>query len=1281
MEQKRKIKSLLPQRADWKVSLLTTLLLFLSVLMCVLSVSLITSNVAAQSSQSHGFHQDDQVFDPDYQEMSPYERLYEERYVYITEPLDYTWIDNEAEVLYAMRFLDPGDLGKIVNSIYMSGNTLYISPNPVIVHSMNSMENNYNHNEVWSGVYGHVLWWEYNKVYSDNVTLIAWRDNEITSWNDNAAVLWWVGNRFGAWKPGWIPMVILWWSGNVMWTGHDGNALIWWESNAIWENTSSVYILWWKNNSVQDGVDNVIVWWLSVAVSGVDNIFVFSNLGDFWPLTHNAFYLNLAKGVWLGVDSIYLGMAVNGAVNFGEIDITSVTCNRGNNWVVWSFSGCLVWCLTDSTSPRTSTKRTLLDIWERCRSLCDTYDSCSLKHYNFGWLCGVELEEIDVMVTRDENDVNWWEHGGDSPSPSSLWGGGSNSAVVNHWGASSSTNFSDDIVDMAGPVAERTGRIHVLWGEEPYGHCTKWVVDVSNAYRCDGTGAETLYSDSVVFETSLIDSSVACPSWENKCVYRCNSGYHLVEVSSSYECRPDCVMDWMDAEDQIFKYGEETVGFQNSEIECANASAVNSNRCSTYKKTLICSTNWKMYVKGTSMLATNYRYKNCEMKSFKCDSSYNLSLDDISTQYNDTIDSSNLVDRIPVQWTRWEYDVCMDYNWEWEEACTQAGSHFRFRSCKTWYSLVDGKCMKNCTWKMDGDTKHWSWRTFYLSWNVTCPGLCSSKLFTCNDGVWSWVDIDKFTYTSCDYKPKTCSGSYNVSFTWYQQWSGRWEYEPCEKISVTGNVCTWNNFVYKLTNCKEWYHTVDGKECVLNTERRVCPDKPDNSDRINGTSGRYTIAWSWTWNSWEWVDNSEEACQWACGSGYWKNGSKCIKIGTGCERTHYNCSDEHATVSNTGYNGSGYYWECQGNSCQECRTWYHEDDDGVCVKDVKNECVNSHPYGCLTWSADGRENPDKENIEFTWFCPWIPSNESNNATWCHFKCSTGSAYNFVTKNCECNSGYVWNSEIWECQKEVEYECSIPHVIYEVSVTWCYVSFSVYGNFSGESPRFITWNEFNANYQLLYSKDGIEYVSRSYIEQTSWNMNQVKLFDNWESWKIYLKLRSKSKHCTGNAKSVTVNQQSCSSSSSCTCPNNRVFYNGTCLNWQFSGLYSSGGNLLANFTRMGRATSNWWASCNNFGDGCTFEDSYYGNTLDACPDNFAYIDQGMLINYWSWLNDFRWRYNEIDVYLPIKNSETWCKLTLEMVRVQLAIAPRWVAHVKSYTVMPGRSCCWGISCYH
>jgi hypothetical protein len=63
-------------------------------------------------------------------------------------------VDNRVEVLYGMQFVDPLDLQKIVNNIFMSGSSLYITPNPVIV---NPRDSSTDRNIVESGVYSHIL--------------------------------------------------------------------------------------------------------------------------------------------------------------------------------------------------------------------------------------------------------------------------------------------------------------------------------------------------------------------------------------------------------------------------------------------------------------------------------------------------------------------------------------------------------------------------------------------------------------------------------------------------------------------------------------------------------------------------------------------------------------------------------------------------------------------------------------------------------------------------------------------------------------------------------------------------------------------------------------------------------------------------------------------------------------------------------------------------------------------------------------------------------------------
>ena len=910
---------------------------------------------------------------------------------YVNE-LAYTWIDNESEVVYAMRFLDPVNLTETINNIYMSGNSLYISPNPVIVHSLYSMENNINYNEVWTGIYGHVLWWEYNKVYSNNVTLIAWKDNEVTSWNDNATILWWMGNIFRLSKNGWVPMVILGWSGNVMWTGHDGNVLVWWKNNKIWENTSRVYVFWWEENEVADDASNVMIWWSKVIVSGVNNVFVFSNFpgseGYFRPLSSNAFYLNLSKGVWLGVDSNYLGLAVSGAVRFGVIDPKlGHYCNEDNLGVVWSYWPCLVWC----TDPSKDGKWMLLDIGYDCIRWCETESYCYVG--DFWWSsssCGVD----------DPDDGLWaWN-----------WGGGISFPRRNNVGWSNVfTSANNWMVIHHLTWTFLTGKVVVRWGDEPYGHCTTWVVNVANASKCGGTGAEILYSNSVVFETSLIDSDEDCPtaSWENKCVYKCNSGYSLVAVSTpyKYECKSDCVMNWEDADSERFKFNEETVWFEYGEVNCAD-----EGECSTYKKVLRCWSDWKMHVEGGNGTAVaDWYYKSCEMKSYRCDSGYyNLLATDISSLYGDTIDTLNLVDGWEVVWMRWIYDVCIDYNWTGESTCTEGKQHFRFNRCNESsykYSASDGKCMKQCQFSGNNFVQHGMVKKFYKSWNVECPNTCNGQDFRCNDWTWEspWLNINDYKYYECSPEPKLCdTGVYNVGLQIYNSWSKYWQYESCNSIFPGNGSCNIMRRDYKLTNCNPWFHTENGLRCVGDVLSRPCIGslgKPENSEWINGT-GWYTESWSWEWNTWYWIDNSNFACQWKCSDGYWNNNWKCEEISRECESTHYNCVDSHASVSDIWDDIAWYYWKCQGKQCRECKSGYHLTGE-ACAKDIPWQCNNDEKYGCIAWTKHERGEDD---LQYNWECRWEP--ESAGVDYCHLcKTEKNAVWSDVDSKCVCKEWY------------------------------------------------------------------------------------------------------------------------------------------------------------------------------------------------------------------------------------------------------------------------------------
>ncbi|MBR4633535.1 hypothetical protein IKO50_00835 [bacterium] len=45
-------------------------------------------------------------------------------------------MDDKQEVLYGMRFVDRNNMETTVNKMYMKNNSLYITPNPVVVNEL-----------------------------------------------------------------------------------------------------------------------------------------------------------------------------------------------------------------------------------------------------------------------------------------------------------------------------------------------------------------------------------------------------------------------------------------------------------------------------------------------------------------------------------------------------------------------------------------------------------------------------------------------------------------------------------------------------------------------------------------------------------------------------------------------------------------------------------------------------------------------------------------------------------------------------------------------------------------------------------------------------------------------------------------------------------------------------------------------------------------------------------------------------------------------------------------
>ena len=145
MKQKRKVKSLLSLKKNKKELFLMNLLLILSVSLCIGSALLITTSVWATADDTN---------------------------ICPNDICSYTWLDDKSEVLYRMDFVDPENLEKTVNSMYIKDANFYITSGPVIVNPATADETDIdrNVNKVWSGVYSHILWWSDNEV-SD---LLGW---------------------------------------------------------------------------------------------------------------------------------------------------------------------------------------------------------------------------------------------------------------------------------------------------------------------------------------------------------------------------------------------------------------------------------------------------------------------------------------------------------------------------------------------------------------------------------------------------------------------------------------------------------------------------------------------------------------------------------------------------------------------------------------------------------------------------------------------------------------------------------------------------------------------------------------------------------------------------------------------------------------------------------------------------------------------------------------------------------------------------------------------------
>ena len=1011
MKQKRKVKSLIPQNKDWHGSFLTTLLLVLSVILCIWSVSLMTMSIWVSA-----WNTDDNNF-------------------------LYTWLYEKSEVLYNMKFVDSSNLTNNVANTYISWKSLYIVPSPVIVNPLvcyggygDSCSINHSINEVMGDVYGHVLWWYKNKVNSDNVTLIAWEDNVVTEWNDNAAFLWWQSNTgFGTMKALGTPMVVVWWSNNTVWENHDGVALIWWKRNKIGDEVSDSFILWWEDNEIGNGRTNVIVWWKNVNVSGTDNVFVFSVDNQFIPKSSNAFYLNLYNGVWIGVDAPWKRwwLAVKGAVSLWEIDIVHLQCIDENLWVKWSYKGCVVWCTI--AWKNAGWKWEVLDRGEKCMDIC--------KNQSNG-RCIYEEDDDNLELVPD---YTWYC-----------------TALPDSYKTGIEPCF--DVTVYKNVVFESSLVDNWACPEDQENRC---VFSCKDGYHLTG--------DKTNPGSINYDNSIRCYS-DCKLPWKDANGKDIFIKQNETRIWYKNQNVWCAYDDPKFPASVFT--------------------CAWEKKNLVCY-DGNLYElkdgKRTTADVTEYKYKTCRLGNYSCNiSKYNLSRDEVISgktgKYGinkEVISNWNVQDRSTnpgIVWTRWKYSRCIDFtagnpnnDIPGNETCNTGTNHYHLLSCNTHYTTWEShpyECLSQCSlkWRYGIDVwyNHGTTVLWYKDLNPKCPEECESVELTCNDGNWEWGNANDYWFNTCTTIPEPCEG-YNISAEIYNLYNHvSWTesrnsiYEACHRYSSPSQVdCEDANVVYKLVDCKPGYHA-EGDHCVINVKVNSCDFYPGyakpNGSHYTRDAGYVDYNWGSRWvEKWDFLENwtcgwsgsancwespvPSNACDWECDETYRPEWNSCVRDWK-CSKTEpFACEEsgkiEHVhednlfdDTSDTFEDEYGYYWQClwdgwNADDCHICKDGNSWDGDvyrgsvkGTCVKNQDGECLNE--MGLLNSSPRGKCAPLDLMLSWSYRWPnWRPFNFSSSSspimfTWnCKWSGTWATAYDCH----QCFTHYTWDSQDQVCKPD------------------------------------------------------------------------------------------------------------------------------------------------------------------------------------------------------------------------------------------------------------------------
>ena len=558
-------------------------------------------------------------------------------------------------------------------------------------------------------------------------------------WN----ILWWYNNEVDSdnitvvgWKENRVESgntnsTVLWWIGNVFGGWNDSpSIMVWWEGNRVSGNEWVNVVVWGSTNKVVNTENVNIVWWLNNTVDWWSNVVVW------WS---NVSVSNGVKNVFVFSDG-----SSNFSLNNSSQDDTFYLKVQNGLWlnVAWSKK----WVESNGA---VSFGEIDIDVRN-----CYSEDL---------WLEGTRNGCLVGCTRASMNTWNKWE-------------------MLDQWEKCTNQCEGNTMCISSKDIEE----------EHPYtSFCSTWVIWTWNAYMCN-PWILSQYKN-VIFETALIDSNTTCPNGENKCVYKCNSWYHLTwdvtwkpNTVNSVACYSDCNLPWWGK----IKHNEMVTWYNSTEAFCSvdnfnygtNVGTTHDD-CSKHKKKLICS-DGVLYIANNSNKATTqtasgagYTKETCQLRDYRCDTSagaYNLKLDDITwwmhddAAWTDSYLTNN--DGKRVNWTKWVYKLCVDYdphsNPNGEKCDDVKPYHFRLVGCQPGYMTWDHhpwECKKKLSLTYNYTRN--GWNSFGWLWSNVVQPVTSGSLVDLTTprakkttAAWEWTfvwwntDADAHVWMTGEYR-------------------------------------------------------------------------------------------------------------------------------------------------------------------------------------------------------------------------------------------------------------------------------------------------------------------------------------------------------------------------------------------------------------------------------------------------------------------------------------------------------------------------------------------------